>query len=224
MPESEVDQVDWRRTVVVSDQDEETRVTRRRRTHGDVGTGASRQMTVTELAGYLDGLNGNAQRLVLTIGGELQLRDPHGAALAAVDDPGLLAREVAGRILSSARAWVEHLGPMYDVDGVATLLSRDGVALSKQAVHKRRNLLALKTGSGRVVYPAFQFTSNGVLAGLEQVLEAVPATLVSPWTLASWLMSPDPDLDQDTPVQVLRDGGVARVVAAAQDWARALAA
>jgi hypothetical protein len=52
----------------------------------------------------------------------------------------------------------------------------------------KRRLLALTTGSGRVVYPAFQFTAQRG-AGLPGVV-ATSTTLVSPWTVASWLVSP----------------------------------
>src|SRR5687767_11489293 len=95
--------------------------------------------------------------LLEAIGAQLAQEDPTGALVARSDDVTLLARYAAQRVLDSASTWVEHLGAFYDSDGVQRLLSRDGAPISRQAVHKRRGLLALTTGSGQVVYPAFQF-------------------------------------------------------------------
>ena len=86
---------------------------------------------------------------------------------------------------------------------------------------QRRGLLALTTGSGRVVYPAFQFDAHGVVAGLAEVLERLPADLVSRWTVASWLVSDDADLGA-TPIAVLLTGRLRPVMEAASRWATAL--
>nr|WP_231126459.1 antitoxin Xre/MbcA/ParS toxin-binding domain-containing protein [Motilibacter aurantiacus] len=155
---------------------------------------------------------------------ELLLRDPDGSRLDRVDDPDALARETAGRVVDTAAAWEAHLGAFYDVEGVRTLLSRGGRLISKQAVSKRKGLLALTTGSGRVVYPRFQFADGAPLAGLDDVLAELPEPLVSRWTVASWLVSPQPALDGERPVDVLREGSPAPVAAAARGWARSLAA
>ena len=169
-------------------------------------------------------LSARQRQLLADLAAELLLRDPAGATLARVDDPALLARQTADSVLDTAAVWQEHLGPLYDVDGVARLLGHEGRALSRQAVSKRRHLLALRTGSGRVVYPAFQLRNGKVIDGLDRVLDAVPEQLVSRWTLASWLVSPEPDLDGSTPLEVLRAGGIEVVVAVARRWAHALAA
>jgi hypothetical protein len=155
---------------------------------------------------------------------ELRLRDPDGSRMARITDLAAVAGQVAERALDTADTWTEHLGGFYDANGVAALLSRGRAPLSRQAVHKRKGLLALTTGSGRVVYPTFQFVADGVLPGLDAVQEAVPEELASRWTLASWLVSPQPDLDGQTPVEALREGRVAPVVSAARQWAAALAA
>jgi hypothetical protein len=122
--------------------------------------------------------------------------------------------------------WVEHLGPFYDSEGVQTLLSRDGTPISRQAVHKRRGLLSLTTGSGQVVYPAFQFDGRRPTPGMAAVLDALPAELVSRWTVASWLMSPDAELEGERPIDVLHEqgpGGERAVLDAARRWAGQLA-
>ncbi|TAK71330.1 MAG: hypothetical protein EPO13_00410 [Actinomycetota bacterium] len=156
--------------------------------------------------------------------GELVRRDPGGASLARVADPELLAQLTADRVVDAAAAWQEHLGPLYDAESVGRLLAYGGRPISRQAVSKRRNLLALRTGSGRVVYPAFQFAAGSVVPGLAEVLDAVPDSAVSRWTLASWLVSPAAGLDGSTPVEALRRNESARVVELARQWAAALAA
>lgn len=153
---------------------------------------------------------------------ELALRDPQGSLLDQVDDPVLLARQAADQAVDSAQAWVEHLGPMYDVDGVRQLLGGPGAPVSRQAVSKRRGLLALTTGSGRVVYPALQFRGGSPVPQLARVLAELPEPLVSRWTVASWLVSTEPTLDDARPIDVLAAGAPDAVVRAARAWAAAL--
>jgi hypothetical protein len=155
---------------------------------------------------------------------ELLLRDPDGRLLTGVDDPARLARIVAEQTVDTARAWVEHLGPVYDVEGVRRLLGGSGAPVSRQAVSKRRGLLALTTGSGRVVYPAFQFRGGAPVAGLAQVLDVLPEALISRWSVASWLVSHEVELNDERPIDVLAYGHVDTAVAAARSWATALVA
>jgi hypothetical protein len=138
-----------------------------------------------------------------------------------------MARDAAQHVLDTAPTWVEHLGAFYDTDGVQKLLSRHGTPISRQAVHKRRGLLALTTGSGQVVYPAFQFDGQRPVPGLALVLDALPESVVSRWTVASWLVSPEADVDGERPVDVLRDQGPegqVAVLGAARRWAAQLGA
>lgn len=156
---------------------------------------------------------------------ELVKRDPGGERLKEVDvrQSAVMAAE---SILDPAVVWVRQLGAFYDTDGVRALLGRDSQPVSRQAVHKRKGLLALTTGNGRVVYPAFQFQGRKPTGGLDKVLTVLPENLVSRWTVASWLTSPEPDLDGDRPIDVLaNDGpaGRARVIQTARSWSAQLA-
>ncbi len=153
---------------------------------------------------------------------ELRGHDPAGDLARGADARGL-ARAVSGRLLDDSRRWQEHLGPCFDAAGVREVLGAPGLPVSKQAVSQRRGLLALTTGSGRVVYPAFQFDSHGVVAGLAEVLDLLPADLVSRWTVASWLVSNDADLGA-TPIAVLLTGRLRPVIEAASRWATKLGA
>lgn len=158
---------------------------------------------------------------------ELQRVDPDGAHLRKIADASELGRAAADRLVDATSLWVEHLGAFYDVGGVAELLGRDGHRVTKQAVSKRKGLLALTTGSGQVVYPAFQFRDRQPAPGLGEVLGLLPEQLVSRWTVASWLASPEADLNGERPIDVLHDGGDGdrrAVQAAARRWAAALAA
>jgi hypothetical protein len=126
--------------------------------------------------------------------------------------------ERAGLAAAAGALWSDHVGPFLDTDGVMALL--DGV--SKQAVSQRvrgRRLLALQTGSGRLVYPLWQFDETGPLPGLAEVLDAAgydPGRPPTGWTVASWLATDDPDLGA-SPRALLAAGRLEPVLAAARD-------
>ena len=165
-----------------------------------------------------------AHRALLdAVAGELALRDSDGTAARTVTDLPALARVLAASVVDTAATWDEHLGGFYDVDGVRCLLSSGGRPITKQAVSKRRGLLALTTGAGRVVHPIFQFVGSAVVEGLDEVLAVLPESLVSRWTLASWLVSEQGDLGGESPMALLRDHATSRVVSAARRWATVLA-
>ena len=149
---------------------------------------------------------------------ELALRDPDGTRAAGLAEQPSLVEQAVARMLDSSSAWADELGPVYDARGVQAILG-----VTKQAVSKRR-LLALTTGSGRVVYPAFQFTGTGVVPGLGELMAILDPALVSPWTVASWLVSSSIDVDGARPIDLLADGDTGPVLALAGEWARALAA
>ena len=147
---------------------------------------------------------------------ELELRDPDGSRTRTLADVDSLVEQAVARVLSTTSVWSDHLGPVHDVRGVQAVLG-----VTKQAVSKRR-LLALTTGSGHVVYPAFQFTGSGVLPGIAELMSILPEDLVSPWTVASWLVSPALELDSARPIDLLADRVTAPVLALAAHWAHAL--
>lgn len=117
--------------------------------------------------------------------------------------------------------WDDSVGPFYDSDGVRHLLGD----ISKQAVSDRvhrHRLLALRTGSGRLVYPAFQFDHRSMVAGLAKVLAIVAPDDTEGWYVASWLTTPDANLGAVAPVEALRAGRAGDVEAAARDVAASL--
>ena len=124
-----------------------------------------------------------------------------------------------------SRQWGEHLGAFYEAAAVCPLLGPEGQPVTPEAVLERTDLLALTTGSGQVIYPAFQFRGRRLVPGLDRVLAELPESVVSRWTLSSWLVSPERDLGGDRPIDVLFDqgpAGVDAVVHAARAWAAQL--
>jgi hypothetical protein len=92
----------------------------------------------------------------------------------------------------------------------------NALGITRQAVDKRRSrhaLLAVSNGSGEYVYPACQFTSDGVIPGLEQVLRAF--LIRSPWTQLSVLLASAPALGGKTMLEVLKLGEIERAIAIA---------
>ena len=93
------------------------------------------------------------------------------------------------------------------------------LGITRQAVDKRRgrrSLLAVPNGSGEYLYPACQFTSDGVIAGLEEVLRAF--RIQSPWTQLSVLLAPAPALRGKTILDALKSGVVETAVAIARSF------
>lgn len=104
----------------------------------------------------------------------------------------------------STAAWEQHLGPLYDGEQAQAVL---GVR-SRQAVSdlaRRGRLLALDSKSGRRLYPAFQFSASGrSYPEIARVLEAFGNKVETPYTIASWLVSPQDHLDGETPAAWMR--------------------
>jgi len=135
-------------------------------------------------------------------------------------DPAHLGRTAAlGAVAGSL--WTDELGPFYDSDGVRLLLGN----VTKQAVSdrvRRHRLLALRTGSGRLVYPAFQFERRNVINGLGDLLHIVSPDDTEGWYVASWLTTHDPALGS-SPIVALKNFGVTPALrAAARDVAATL--
>lgn len=148
--------------------------------------------------------------------------DPEGTFTTT--DTERLARSAAVAVIGWADVWDDHIGPFFTAEHVRTLLSVDGRPVSRQAVAQRTNLVVLTTGSGSVAYPAFQFRTGSVPDGLGSVLGALSEEIVSRWTVASWLVTPNAELNGDTPLDLLEAGTPQLAIDAARRWAVALRA
>ncbi len=92
----------------------------------------------------------------------------------------------------------------------------DRLGISRQAVEKRRNagkLLAVTLRGSLVGYPAWQFTDDGVLSGLDEVLSEFHD--VSSWTQLVFFLSENSLLDGRRPLDELRKGNIEGVRRAA---------
>jgi hypothetical protein len=89
--------------------------------------------------------------------------------------------------------------------------------LSRQAVDKRRKgnrLIGLDAGRHGYIYPGWQVTKSGMLKGLEEVLADLKAH--DPWMQIQFMLQPNSRLNDRTPLEVLREGDIASVRAAAR--------
>jgi hypothetical protein len=103
--------------------------------------------------------------------------------------------------------------------GLSSSQVASALGITRQAVDKRRGrraLLAVPNGSGEYVYPACQFSADGVIPGIEDVLRAF--RIRSPWTQLSVLLAPAPALAGKTIVEALKSGTVERAVAIAASF------
>ncbi len=154
---------------------------------------------------YLDDFVSELRRLINTAaleGSDLQeeLGSPQDAARHVYE------------ILPRRSPWAKVIGPVYSTAQVTMLLRG-----SRQAVNdrvRRRTLLALRTADEHLVYPTFQFEGAKVLPGLADVLQAV-GDVVDPWTLASWLVAPQPELGGSVIETLARQGAATPEVMAA---------
>lgn len=144
---------------------------------------------------------------------ELASADEAGIRVDSLGDP----KSLAGAVVAAIPTHVldRKTGPFYDTSGLTAWLG-----LTRQALLQREQahtLLVCVTGDGQKVYPAWQFTAEGVvLPGLRDVLPVL-LSATDAWTAALWLRAPASDLDGQDAVTWLSEGGdPTRVVDAAR--------
>lgn len=124
-----------------------------------------------------------------------------------VPSPELLADLISAGVPAAGPVELdEHfadIGPFYDSSGAMLQLG----SITKQALDSRRSnqtILAMQTGDGQWLYPAWQFTGRGSIHGaLVPVLKALRD--LDRWTAGVWLVAEHPDLDDHSPRQALRE-------------------
>ena len=112
------------------------------------------------------------------------------------------------------------------VDGPALTGEEAASALgiTRQGVDKRRRagrLLAVTVGRRGYLYPAWQFTSGGVLLGLEEVLAALRDH--DSWMQLIFVVNPNTAPGGKTPLAELREGDLAGVLRAAPTYGKQIA-
>ncbi len=64
---------------------------------------------------------------------------------------------------------------------------------------------------GKYIYPLWQFTDQGeTISGLEKVLEKLQD--FDPWIQITFFLNPNVRLDNKTPLEILRMGGIELVI------------
>lgn len=130
-------------------------------------------------------------------------------------------RRLIDTLLANAEAdrlWSGQVGPAYRQGQVAQLLGK-----TKQAVSADRGLLRVTQRDGTVTYPVVQFDGDRVCPGVATVVQTFAPVVATDWTTASWLTSPNPDLDGLRPIDALRRGEVTQVTTLAERAARRMA-
>lgn len=95
------------------------------------------------------------------------------------------------RALELTLRWEQGIGPV---------LTREQVDERYGPVSEGTWLYELPTKCGVPLYPEFQFYKGEVLDGLKEVREQYEPDVFGPWSLSSYLMSPQPELDEETPI------------------------
>jgi hypothetical protein len=93
----------------------------------------------------------------------------------------------------------------------------DFLGISRQAIDRkvRENaLIAVPGPHGRRRYPVVQFDENGIVPGLDDVLNSLPST--NDWFRLNFLVNEDARLDGRRPIDVLKAGDIDRVIKAAE--------
>lgn len=93
-----------------------------------------------------------------------------------------------------------------------------GTLRKTHAIHKARSegrILGLPRGQKQFLSPVWQFSSGKILPGLKEAYDAIDG---SPWMRASFMLSPNTRLNDQSPLAVLKRGEIARVVAAAKAY------
>ncbi len=111
-------------------------------------------------------------------------------------------------------AWAAQLGPAYTPEDTARVLDTD-----IDTVERDPRLLRLEMRSGRIGYPVFQFDGRTQLDGVGDVVEILTGAVTEPWTIASFLRSPQPEFDGREPIDLLRDGDVEPVLDMTRNFA-----
>jgi hypothetical protein len=157
--------------------------------------------------------------------------------VSAPSDPAVLvkllfARELVAHLATSKELTAEEADGWAKIQGLQAkeeILKAAGgtltvsevaelLGLTRQAVDKRRrnqSLLALAAGRRGFVYPRCQFTREGVLPGLPGYLQSIEA---SDWQKLIFLLEPNSQLSNMTPLEALRKSQIEKVKEAASRY------
>lgn len=139
----------------------------------------------------------------------LRILEAPEMAAPASDAATIAAARAAG--IEARDQLLNAQGGPWPVERVAKYLG-----LTRQAVDKRRKankLIGLAVGRHGYLYPAWQFSRNGTVPGLEDVLRALARQ--DPWSQVIFMLSPNDRLESVTPLEALKKGQTEEVKIAA---------
>lgn len=112
-----------------------------------------------------------------------------GAPLDHLGKPEEVAEQWAAMLPLAPSPLEELTGPFYDTTGLRSWLGVTRQALDSRVRH--HTLLALTTGDGSRVYPAWQWrTDKSTIPHLAEVLQPLLRGAPDPWTVALWMTAP----------------------------------
>lgn len=170
-----------------------------------------------------------AVRAITTLAREMDEKDVADAVAAPADlDVVLSALGSEAALAPLARADPLARARLRGIEERRRLLSAEGGSIgaqevarllhvSRQAVHKRQRagrLLGVDCGRHGLAFPVWQFGPEGVIPGLEEVLDALQGW--EPWSQLAFLLSESDALGGETPLEALRQGDMAAVLRAAR--------
>jgi hypothetical protein len=91
------------------------------------------------------------------------------------------------------------------------------LGVTRQRVHEKvqqGELFSVKAPGGRIRFPVVQFTQDGPIEGLKEVVRVFPSK--NPWMLLNFLVHPDSRLGDRKPIDLLKQGDTQPVVGAAR--------
>lgn len=142
--------------------------------------------------------------------------------LQVLERPEVLAVLDGGPLAAAKLRGLRYRNELLGAEGgtISSEAAAELLGISRQAVDKRRragHLLGLATGRHGYAYPVWQFDPrSGTLPGLEAVLADLGDH--DPWMQLAFMLNPNPYLDEQTPLEALRQGEVERVRRAAQAY------
>src|SRR5262245_27484769 len=144
--------------------------------------------------------------------------EPQAASDLLAKEPAESAYDPSPRALALLRGKkiseddLKDSGGSYTLQDVETLLG-----ISRQAIDKKVQddaLLAVPGPHGRRRYPTIQFTKDGTVPGLQNVLKSLPSA--NGWFRLNFLVTPDSHLAGRRPIDVLKEGNIESVLTAAK--------
>ena len=105
----------------------------------------------------------------------------------------------------TVRSRSQLLGPMVKLDRVAARWGTTEQALVNRA--RSGQLLILTTTDGVRTVPRSHLTDEGLISGLQGVVEALQGVDMTEWSKAAWLASPRRDLARQSVLKWLAEGG-----------------